>query len=152
MKSAAEPGPNVLTAVDTNVISGLWSGAPLASHALELMKTARRDGPLVICSVVYAELMANPGATPEFVDGFLSRARIEVDFRMDRRLCREAGIRFQAHARRRRKSRASARPRIVANFLIGMHATLYAQRLLTFDGDGYKQDFPELTIGPGRAQ
>jgi hypothetical protein len=92
--------------------------------------SARRDGPLVICSLVYAELMANPGATPEFVDGF---------------------SRFAAHVRRRRKSRAEAPRRNVADFLIGMHASLQAQRLLTFDADGFKQDFPEILTGPGRS-
>jgi hypothetical protein len=129
MKFAAAPRTSVLTAVDAEIISALWSRGALADHALELMKAARRDGPLVICSPVYAELMANSGGTPEFVNGFLDRA----------------------YARRRRKSRAEAPRRIVADFLIGMHATVCAQRLLTFDADGFKQDFPELLTGPGRS-
>jgi predicted nucleic acid-binding protein len=140
----------VLTAVDTNVISALWSRAPLAAQALDLMTAARLEGQLVICGLVYSELVANPGATPEFVDGFLTKARIEVDFRIDRRLCREAGIRFQAHARRRQKAHSGIPRRIVADFLIGMHALMYTDRLLTFDRDGYKQDFPELIMAPDR--
>jgi predicted nucleic acid-binding protein len=138
----------VITAVDTNVISALWSKNPVAGRALELLTAARLGGQLVICSLVYAELIASPGATAVFVDDFLAKGRIDVDFRLDRRLCREAGARFQQHARRRQRSRSTAPRRIVADFLIGMHAVLHAERLLTFDGDGYKQDFPELVLLP----
>lgn len=152
MRSAGASATFVLTAVDTNVISALWSGGPLSRQAFELMRAARAEGQLVICSLVYAELLANPAADMDFVENFLKRARVEVDFRMDQRLCREAGSRFKAHSRRRQKARSGLPRRIVADFLIGAHALLHASRLLTWDAEDYKRDFPELTILPGRMQ
>jgi predicted nucleic acid-binding protein len=142
----------VRTAVDTNIISALWSRGPLADQAFELMKSARLEGQLLICSLVYTELVANPAASAQFVDSFLSTTRIDVDFDIDRRLCREAGARFQAHARRRQRGRSGAPRRIVADFLIGMHAILRADRLLTFDTGVYRRDFPELVLGPGKSR
>jgi predicted nucleic acid-binding protein len=116
------------------------------------MKSARLEGQLLICSLVYTELVANPAASAQFVDSFLSTTRIDVDFDIDRRLCREAGARFQAHARRRQRGRSGAPRRIVADFLIGMHAILRADRLLTFDTGVYRLDFPELVLGPGKSR
>ncbi len=55
-------------AIDTNVISTLWSGEAHANRAQQLLYTARQAGNLVVCGPVYAELMAYPGTSAEFVD------------------------------------------------------------------------------------
>jgi predicted nucleic acid-binding protein len=68
----------VLTAVDTNVISALWSREPAATGMKELLFAARQEGGLVVCGPVYAELLTYPGATKDFVDTFLQDTDIDV--------------------------------------------------------------------------
>ena len=48
------------TAVDTNVLSALWSGEPTASQMSKLLVVSRQNGSVIICGVVYAELQAHP--------------------------------------------------------------------------------------------
>ena len=59
------------TAVDTNVISALWSGEPASRGMAELLGRAQSEGGLVISAPVYAELLAYPSATLTFVRQFL---------------------------------------------------------------------------------
>jgi predicted nucleic acid-binding protein len=40
--------------------------------------------------------------------------------------------------------------RLLADFVIGAHALLRADRLVTFNGADFRSDFPELKIFPAR--
>jgi hypothetical protein len=80
------------------------------------------------------------------LDEFLSTTGISVDFQMDEEVWRLAGRRFAKHAARRRAARAGQPRRLKADFVIGAHALLHADRLLTLDVRLYKQDFPDLKI------
>jgi predicted nucleic acid-binding protein len=84
--------------------------------------------------------------TVERLDEFLSTTGVLVDFRMDEEVWRLAGRRFAKHAARRRAARVGQPRRLVADFVIGAHALLHADQLLTLDVRLYKQDFPELKI------
>jgi predicted nucleic acid-binding protein len=44
------------TAIDTNVISALWSGEPASQGMAALLGGAKNRGGLVICAPVYVEL------------------------------------------------------------------------------------------------
>jgi predicted nucleic acid-binding protein len=134
------------TAIDTNVISVLWSANPSAAQVASLLGRIASEGALVICPAVYAELIAHPKATPQFVDQFLLTTRMEVDFSLDESVWREAALRFAAYARRRRKSAGGETKRLLADFLIGAHAFLQADRLFTLDPDRYIKDFPKLPL------
>jgi predicted nucleic acid-binding protein len=48
------------TAIDTNVISALWSGEPASQGIAALLGRARNEGGLVVCARVYVELLAYP--------------------------------------------------------------------------------------------
>lgn len=109
---------------------------------------AHRDGGLVICGAVYCELLAHPKATVSFTDEFLSRTNIAVDFEPDEPTWREAGRTFAEYADRRRQSGGGAAPRLLVDFLVGAHALLRADQLLTLDADRYRQAFPQLRIQP----
>ena len=74
----------MLSAVDTNVISALWSGEPAAAGMQELLFSAQRTGGLAVCAPVYAELLAYPGATKAFVDAFLEDVQIAVHFNLSK--------------------------------------------------------------------
>ena len=67
-------------AIDSNVISGVWSAEPIASLAVSQLDAARRRGKLLICAPVYAELLAYPKASESFLEQFLRETSIVVDF------------------------------------------------------------------------
>jgi len=138
----------VRTAVDTNIISALWSGEPLASELARLLGKAHGEGGLVICGAVYCELLAHPKATVSFVDGFLTKTNITVDFALDEAVWREAGRRFAEYAERRRQSAGGTARRLLVDFLIGAHAQLRADQLLTLDAARYGNAFPALRMSP----
>lgn len=132
------------TAIDTNILSALWSGEPLALIVSEALDQAATEGGLVICAAVYAELLASPKAKLDFVDEFLTSTAISVDFDLGEPVWREASTRFAKYAMRRRASRGGRPKRLLADFIVGAHALLRADRLLTLDAARYSSDFPEL--------
>jgi predicted nucleic acid-binding protein len=136
----------VRTALDSNVISPIWSGAPTAAKAAERLDRARYEGGLLMSPVVFAELLAYPGATETGIRQFCDDTGIVIDETIDRRVWIEAGLRFARYANRRRRSAGSSPRRLLADFLIGAHAMIQADRLFTFDPKVYEQDFPELKL------
>lgn len=134
------------TAIDTNVLSALWSGDPLGSRAAGQLGEARNVGGLAIGAPVYAELLAYPRATESFVERFLEETGITTDFELPRTVWSEAGRRFARYARRRRRSGDDGPRRLLADFIIGAHALIQADRLMTLDPRRYERDFPELRI------
>lgn len=141
------------SALDTNVIVYLTGGEPSAARAArEILKEARLGGALVICGAVYSELLAHPKMTPAVLAQFLKDTDIQPEFDTDQRIWHEAGLRYARYAVRRRKAKAGPTRRLLADFLIGAHALLEANRLITFDGADFRRDFPELQIAPGRSQ
>ncbi len=134
------------TAIDTNVISALWSGSPVVAQVTALLGRVATEGALAVCGPVYAELVAHPKVTQQFVDQFLATTRVEVDFDFDEPVWRETAQRFAVYARRRRKSAGGEPKRLLVDFLIGAHASLRADRLFTLDPHCYTQDFPKLRL------
>jgi hypothetical protein len=137
------------TAIDTNVLSALWSAEPLAAAMSEALEEAATDGSLVICPVVYAELLAHPRASANFVDQFLAATDITIDFPVGEPVWRDVAVRFAKYAARRRASRGGSAKRVVADFIVGAHALIRADRLLTLDRALYSRDFPELELMTG---
>lgn len=111
-----------------------------------LLGRAHREGGLVICGGVYAELLAHPRATQKFVDDFLKHTSILIEFELDEAVWRDAGGRFAEYAGRRRNSAGGQPRRLLADFLVGAHALQRADRLLTLDPARYQSDFPELRL------
>ena len=134
------------TAVDTNILSMLWSGEQLTPRVSAALAQAYDEGGLVISAPVYAELVAHPKATPAQVDEFLKDTGIEADFVVSERAWREIASRFSQYAIRRRASRGRAAKRLLADFIVGAHALVQADRLLTLDKGRYQRDFPELEL------
>jgi predicted nucleic acid-binding protein len=140
--------PNVRTAIDTNVISALWSGEPGAKAIVELLGDGRNAGSLTISGVVYAELLAYPKASQKFVDEFLKTTEIQIDFDMGEAAWVEVARRFGKYAERRRRSNGTLAKRLLADFIVGAHALYKADRLITLDSSRYKADFPSLKLLP----
>jgi predicted nucleic acid-binding protein len=138
----------VRTAVDTNVFSALWSSEPIASAMASLLGDSRKLGGLVICAPVYAELLAHPKASRNFVDSFLMDTGVAVEFTLDESVWRGAAKAFAAHAACRRSQHGDQPRRLLVDFIIGAHAIAKSDRLLTLDSGRYRTDFPQLVLLP----
>ena len=134
------------TAIDTNIISALWSAEPLASRIATQLREARSQGGLVISAPVYAELIAHPSASPSFVENFLRETGVAVDLLIAEPVWRETAHRFAAYAQRRRRSRGGDAKRLLVDFVIATHALISADQLMTLDPTRYRRDFPKLRI------
>jgi predicted nucleic acid-binding protein len=136
----------VRTAIDINILSALWSDKHTATELAQQLGSARSHGALLISPVVYAELLAYPKATESFVNGFLSDTGIVVDFGIESSVWVDAGSRFAHYATQRRKEGHGPPKRLLADFLVGSHALLQADRLMSLDANRYKRYFPELKL------
>jgi predicted nucleic acid-binding protein len=135
------------TAIDTNVIVALWDAEDsLHRLARAALDKVFNEGPLVITGAVYAELLAAPARTEEFLDRFCEDAQIEVEWDLSATIWKAARAAFQRYAARRRRQSGTASRRILADFVIGAHALVSGYRLLTPDAGLYKASFPKLEI------
>lgn len=134
------------TAIDANVFSAIWSWEPSAEKATAQLGEARMQGALIISPFVFAELFAYPGATGEYIRRFLADTGVRVDVRLEERVWAETGLRFARYAARRRVSTGEGPRRLLADFLIGAHALVHADQLLTLDPSVYRSDFPEVRL------
>jgi predicted nucleic acid-binding protein len=134
------------TAIDANVFSAIWSWEPSAEKATAQLGEARMQGALIISPFVFAELFAYPGATGEYIRRFLADTGVRVDVRLEERVWAETGLRFARYAARRRVSTGEGPRRLLTDFLIGAHALVHADQLLTLDPSVYRSDFPEVRL------
>lgn len=135
------------TAIDTNIIVALWHDDPSLNVTVEgALEVAFQRGSLVVAAPVFAELIAAPGRTEDFVNSFLSENGIAIDWNLDESIWRLAGRAFQSYAERRRKQRDHGTRRLLADFLIGAHAQVRGYRLLSLDERLYRAAFPALKI------
>ena len=130
----------MITAVDTNVILDIAVDDPVhASSSERLLVRALESGALVISEVAYAEL-APQYDSREALDIALGGLEIRIA---------ESGGDIAWLAGRKWKEYRDAggtRQRLLADFLIGAHAMLRADCLLTRDRGFFATYFPELRI------
>jgi len=135
------------TAIDSNILVALWDADDtLHRSARQLLEEASETGQLVINGLVYAELLAAPGRSEEFLDRFCEETGIRIEWELKAQVCREAGNAYQKYAERRRKQGTNGPRRILADFLIGAHALVNGYKLLTLDGRMYRASFPKLRV------
>jgi predicted nucleic acid-binding protein len=135
------------TALDTNVVVAFWGPDPSLSAGVQTaLESAFGRGNLTVAAPVFAELVAGPGRTENFVNGFFEDTGIAIDWHLSETIWRSAGRAFRSYAERRRKQRDLGTRRILADFLIGAHAAAHGYRLLTMDDRLYRAAFPSLKI------
>jgi len=135
------------TAIDSNILVALWDADDtLHRSARQLLEEASETGQLVINGLVYAELLAAPGRSEEFLDRFCEETGIRIEWELKEQVCREAGNAYQKYAEPRRKQGTNGPRRSLADFLIGAHALVNGYKLLTLDGRMYRASFPKLRV------
>ncbi len=136
----------MLSAIDTNVISALWSYENVPINIAQLLAKYKSEGGLIVSGPVYAELLAYPNTSVEYLDKFLEATGIEVDYYLKKSVWEMAGKAYSDYAIRRRKARGGQTKRILADFVIGAHALVSTDRLITLDKNRYNTSFPELNL------
>lgn len=133
----------MISAVDTNVMLDLLNAkSPHHVQSREWLRAAYNDGALLVCDIVYAELVPAFGNRAT-LDGSLREVNAMVS-QIDTSIAYEAGLRWMRYRRA-----GGPRARIMADFLIGAHALGAADRLLTRDRGFYATYFPELESPQG---
>jgi hypothetical protein len=134
------------TALDTNILSPVWSAAASAASIADRLSKVRAEGALVICAPVFVELSAVPGLNVQTVRKALAETAIAIDFDLEEDVWMLAAASFAAYAIRRRRSGGGAPKRLLPDFVIAAHALLKADRLMTLDASRYSVDFPNLRL------
>jgi predicted nucleic acid-binding protein len=135
----------VITAVDTSVLLDVFSADPsFGVRSREALRTCSREGRLVGCDIVWAEVAASfPGE--DIAREALQRLGIEYSV-VDAPTALAAGRAFREYRRR-----GGTRQRVVPDFIVGAHAQAHADRLLTRDRGFYRGSFAGLAVlDPGR--
>ncbi len=134
------------TALDTNILSPVLTGAAEATTITAQLLRLHAQGALVISGPVFVELSAIPGLDFERAEKTLKESSITVDFDLGEDVWRLAARSFSAYSIRRRQSGGGSPKRLLADFVIASHALLKADRLMTRDINRYAMDFPNLRL------
>jgi predicted nucleic acid-binding protein len=131
----------VITAVDSSIIIDVFEPDPEhGPSSREALRHCLRKGSMVACDVVWAEVATAFGhAQARAVDAL---REIGIAYSP---MTEEAALRA-AECWYRFRKRSGRKEPIVADFLIGGHALVQADRLLTRDRGFYRDYFKPLTL------
>lgn len=134
----------MITAVDSSVLFDVLLDDPLfESPSEEMLSRVSGEGTLVICEAVYAEV-AGHFLKKSDLDIFLQETGVQLSPSTPETLSKAGHLWRQADLKR--SHRASPARRLLADFLIGAHGLLQAERLLTRDKGFYRSAFSGLRL------
>lgn len=134
-----------MIAVDTSILVDYIGDGPSADEAEQLLRSALSNGPVVACEVVVSEVVAGLGHSDIVLE---TLEAIGIGFSpLELRAALRAGEMQRRY--RQRLSAGSGLPdikRTVPDFLIGAHALLQCQGLITRDAGFFRDYFKGLRV------
>jgi len=131
----------VITAIDSSIIIDVLEPDPEHGPASrEALRRCLREGSMVACDVVWAEVATAFGHAQARAIEALRQIGIAYS-----PMTEEAALRA-AECWYRFRKRSGGKDRIVADFLIGGHALVQADRLLTRERGFYRDYFKSLKL------
>jgi predicted nucleic acid-binding protein len=129
--------------VDTNVLLDVFLPDPeWGSKSKENLEIAFNQGALIVNEIIYSELSLQ-FPDKEMLDDALRQLSIRI-VSLDLEVAYQAGKKWQQY-----RKTGGKRNRVLADFLIGAHAAMRSEKLLTRDRGFYKKYFKELDIQYG---
>jgi predicted nucleic acid-binding protein len=134
-----------MIAVDTSVIVDLLGDDSRAEAAESCLRDALSRGAVVTCSVVVSEVVAGMGRSSQLIDTLeemgLGYSALEL-----RAAARAGEMQRRYNERMKAAGRTPATRRTVPDFLIGAHALLQCQGLITRDAGFFRDYFKGLKV------
>jgi predicted nucleic acid-binding protein len=128
-----------MIAVDSSVLIELLVGSDHADAAETALREALALGPVVVCDVVVAEVCSS------LRDGDQAMQVLEDMGITFREVERKSAIRA-GEMQRRYRARGAARIRTATDFIVGAHALLQCNALITRDAEFFRDYFKGLKV------
>ena len=133
-----------MIAVDSSVLIDLIGGDVGAEASEDSLRQALAKGPVVVCDVVVSEVVAGLGFGAELFD-VLEEAGIGY-LATEARAAVRAGEMQRRYKQRLRAGGRTLPSRTVPDFLIGAHALLQCNGLITRDAGFFRDYFKGLKV------
>ena len=134
-----------MIAIDSSVLIDLLGDDPRAETVEDTLRQALARGPVVVCDVVISEVVAGLGFGAEIVDT-LEEAGIRFSAIEARSAIRAGEMQRRYKQRMKSEGRVPVSPRTVPDFLIGAHALLQCNGLISRDAGFFRDYFKGLKV------
>lgn len=134
-----------MIAIDSSVLSDLLGDDAMADAAEACVRDALTHGPVVLCDVVVSEITAGLGHGVEVIDSVEEMGMRYLP--VERKAALRAG---EMQRRYKERSRTLGKdggfPRTVPDFIVGAHALLQCDALITRDPGFFRDYFKGLKV------